>query len=95
MAVHATRRQRIQFYGDVLRSLPRSKRASERFPLYTIERATGLTYPRLKGCLNELRDAGLIGVSMEVTNQGYAFLEEVSTRVAPLMTKYGLWKDHV
>ncbi len=89
------RRLRIQIYVDVLLAIHRSQRNGEPSHLYALERAANLTYPRLQACLDELRRAGLIGASLDVTDRGYAFLEEVTTKVAPIMMKYGMWQDHI
>ena len=61
--------------------------------MYALERDARLTYPRLKKCLEDLTEAGMIAASLEVTDRGYAFLQEVSGRVAPVMVKYGFWRE--
>lgn len=92
---NGARRLRIQIYVDVLRAIHRSQKDGEPLRLYALERAASLTYPRLKDYLDEMRRAGLIGPSLEITDRGYAFLEEVNSKVAPVMMKYGLWQNHV
>ncbi len=90
----ATRRMRIQIYVDVLRSIHATRRNGDLFTLYRIERLSGLTYNRLKKFLGELSRAGLLDESSHITDKGYAFLEEVSNKVAPVLHRYGLWSDH-
>lgn len=91
--VNGRRRLRVQIYVDVLLAIHRSQKKGEPVHLYTIERSAGLAYPRLKDCLSELRDAGFLGPSLEVTERGYAFLADLTTKVIPIMEKYGLWRD--
>ncbi len=87
------RRSRVQVYADVLRAIHRIQREGDVLCLYAIERTARLTYPRLKTCLEELQESGLISARLEVTNRGYEFLEDVSEKVAPVMVKYGFWRD--
>lgn len=87
------KRFRIQIYFDVLRAIHGTTKRGSSVSLYAIERSARLTYPRLKDYLAELRDAGLLGERLEITDRGYRFLEEVSSRVAPVLDKYGLWQE--
>ncbi len=95
MRSRETRRLRVQIYVDVLRAIHKSQKNGRPPHLYTIERDANLTYPRLRVCLDDLRGAGLVGTSLEVTQRGYAFLEDVASKVAPVMMKYGLWQDRI
>ncbi len=88
----SVRRQRIQIYLEVLRAIHAGQENGGQLSLYRVERSTGLTYPRLKICLLELRRAGFLESSLTISGQGYAFLEEVSAKVEPVMVKYGLWR---
>jgi len=54
---------------------------------------SGLTHGRLKECLRELRSMGLVDGSSGYTDRGYMFLEEVSSKVVPVLHKYGLWQE--
>lgn len=92
MAANPPRRLRIQVYVDVLRAIYASHRKNELTCFYGIERSSGLTYPRLKACLSELEDAGLLRAPFAITDRGYVFLEEVSGKVAPVLAKYGFWR---
>ena len=85
---------RIQVYVDVLRSIHSIKRSGEPIRLYHIERLSGLTYPRLKKAIVDLEQAGFLEASLDITGRGYAFLEEITAKVAPVMAKCGFWQDH-
>ena len=92
-AGNGRRRLRVQIYVDVLRSIHARRSQGQAFCRYPIERDSRLTYPRLEACLRELREAGLIDASGEITDRGYAFLSDVTAKVAPVLEKYGLWGD--
>jgi predicted transcriptional regulator len=89
------RRLRVQIYIDVLRALNSAQKSGQSPRLYRVEQAARLTYPRLRDCLDELRDAGFVGTALEVTSRGYDFLQEFSTKVIPVMVRYGLWRDRL
>lgn len=85
------KRQRIQIYADVLRAIHFSSRTANRVVMYRVEQLAGLTHPRLKATMSELRQADFIDEVSHVTERGYDFLNDVSSKVEPVMLKYGFW----
>jgi predicted transcriptional regulator len=91
--IHAPRRLRFQIYVDILRSIHFSMRDGGQLSLYKLERMSALTYNRLHSLLGEMQAAGLLNADLSITDRGYRFLSDVSTRVVPTLVKYGFWHD--
>lgn len=85
-----SRRWRLQIYADVLLSIHSIRRSSDRITLFQLEGASHLTYRRLREALDELKRAGLVSENLALTENGYAFLSEVTGRILPTLEKYGL-----
>lgn len=85
-----SRRWRLQIYADVLLSIHSIRRSTDRITLFQLEGASHLTYRRLKEVLDELKRAGLVSENLALTENGYAFLSEVTGRMLPTLEKYGL-----
>jgi len=92
--VAAARRLKVQIYVDVLHAIHSTTKNGEPFTSYRIERLSGQTHDRLRRCLQELALIGLVNDAREITEKGYAFLTDFTTRVAPVLQKYGLWNGH-
>ena len=88
-------RSRLQICVDVLRAIHVGTKNDGTLRLYHIERASGLTHPRLKRYLVMLRNLGFVEDPPRVTPLGYVFLEEVASKVIPIMRKYGFWQTRV
>jgi len=87
----AARRLRIQIYVDILHAIHSTTKNGEPFTSYRIERLSGLTHDRLRKGLQELARIGLIDETRGITDRGYAFLTDITAKVAPVLQKYGLW----
>jgi|GEM_PF-3667878 len=53
---------------------------------------SALTHDRLKEILGELKTIGLVDSNLSVTDRGYAFLTDLSTKVIPVLDRYGMWQ---
>ncbi len=84
------RRWKLQIYADVLLGIHSIRKSSDRVTLFQLEGASHLTYRRLREALDELGRAGLVSKVLVLTEEGYAFLSEVTGRILPTLEKYGL-----
>lgn len=91
MLLGAARRLRIQMYADVLWAIHSTNKSGAPLSMYRIERIAGLTYAKLREVLEELDSLDLTDGGMKITNRGYAFLTDLSSKVVPALSKYGLW----
>lgn len=83
------RRLTIQICAEVLRSIHFVGKNSDHVTPYQVERNVGLAHARLKEILRQLEEEGLVDAAMHVTNKGYAFLGDFTSKIAPLLEKYG------
>lgn len=91
--VAASKRLRVQIYMDVLRSIYVAGKNGGHLTKYRLEREAALTHARLNGVLQELQDKELVDHGLNITERGYSFMSEISGKVEPALSKFGLWPD--
>jgi predicted transcriptional regulator len=87
------RRSKIRIYLELLQSVHLGTRAGVPLTRYYLERRVGLTHVRLGLVLSHLREAGFIEDGFRLTDKGYGFLTEFSSKVVPVLEKYGFSID--
>ncbi len=88
------RRLKVEIYLDLLRSIHSTRKSDLPVTPYRLERLARLPYARLRAFLVELEGAGLIDHDLRITVRGYTFLQDMSSKVVPVMKRYGLWQEH-
>jgi predicted transcriptional regulator len=87
------RRWKIEIYRDLLRAIHTARKNGRPVTMYRLETMARLPYNRVRGFVVQLQGVGLIDEKLHITPHGYRFLGDVSSKIAPVMKRYGLWDD--
>jgi predicted transcriptional regulator len=84
------RRSRVEIIADVLRRLHYAWKTEKAATAYLLEKQLGLQGKRLRELLQDLRRLHLIDDQLKLTERGYTYLEEYTSKVLPFLEKFGL-----
>ena len=87
------RRWKIEIYRDLLRAIHASRKNGRPVTLYRLETLARLPHTRVRRFVLQMQGAGFIDKELQITPHGYRFLGDMTSKIAPIMKRYGLWEE--